>query len=370
MARRFRLPKSVEELAEWYMHYVSPLSLIAGFLLDTFFLAKRVDLFLTNALLFTYLIVSAAAIFLINFIEAGKLREKIALRLLPLLPVVVQFCFGGLFSAYLSLYSRSANIAISWIFVIVLAALILLNERFSHFYRRFSVQVSFYFVVLFSFLIFFLPVVFKTIGPFMFLGSGTLAVAIIAIFLSLLFRYIPSLLSEKGRLRRCVSAIGTIYLLFNVLYFTNIIPPLPLALKSAGVYHTIDKLPDGTYRLTGERLPWYEEYLNYAPIYHRAPGEPIYVWSAIFAPSGLTTDVVHEWQRYDKAHGRWITESVVRFPIMGGRDGGYRGYSEKVTGAAGTWRVNVVTSYGQLIGRIAFTVADASTTPLLVTQLP
>src|SRR3989344_5310790 len=100
MVRRY-LPKSVEELAEWYMRYISPLSLVAGFILDTLFLAKRVDLFITNALLFTYLLISAVAICLINVIQTGRVRHWFAVKALPLLPVVVQFAFGGLFSAYL-----------------------------------------------------------------------------------------------------------------------------------------------------------------------------------------------------------------------------------------------------------------------------
>ena len=41
---------------------------------------------------------------------------------------------------------------------------------------------------------------------------------------------------------------------------------------------------------------------------------------------------------------------------MGGRDGGYRGYSVKRDPTAGHWRVNVVTEFGQVIGRVSFEV--------------
>ena len=37
---------------------------------------------------------------------------------------------------------------------------------------------------------------------------------------------------------------------------------------------------------------------------------------------------------------------------VGGRDGGYRGYTTKSTPAAGRWRVNIETSDGLLIGRV------------------
>ncbi len=362
MIRRFRLPRSIEELTVWYSRYVSPVSLVAGFLADNLFLAKRVDLFLTNAILFTYLVVSAVCIILINLIQEGYIRRPRWVKSLPIFLVAVQFAFGGLFSAYLSLYSRSANIAVSWIFVIGIAALVLANERFSHFYARFFVQIGIYFTVLFSFLTFFLPVVFHTIGPVMFLWSGALALAVMAAFLAALLGISKN---RSGKYRAFV-LVGSIYLVFNVLYFTNAIPPLPLALKSGGVYHDIERQIDGSYTLAGEKLPWYEQYLNYTPVYHRAPGEPVFVWSAIFAPSGLSTTVLHRWQWYSASQKQWVTESEITFPIYGGRDGGYRGYSEILSAEPGAWRVDVLTSYGALIGRISFTVVDASTTASLV----
>lgn len=43
---------------------------------------------------------------------------------------------------------------------------------------------------------------------------------------------------------------------------------------------------------------------------------------------------------------------------MGGREGGYRGYSVKGNLFAGEWRVNVTTERGQSLGRTSFTVVD------------
>ena len=62
MVIRRYLPKDVEELVHWYERYISPLSLVAGFLADNFILLRRVDLWRSNALLFSYLIVAAAGI--------------------------------------------------------------------------------------------------------------------------------------------------------------------------------------------------------------------------------------------------------------------------------------------------------------------
>ncbi len=366
MIRRY-LPKSVEELAEWYMRYISPLALIAGFIADNLFLTRRVDLLQTNVLLFSYLVIAAGSIVLINLIQSGQLRHPIYLKMLPLVPVVAQFAFGGLFSGYLSLYSRSASISVSWVFVIVIAGLLIGNERFVRFYSRFSFQVALYFTVLFSFLIFFLPVVFHQIGPWMFLISGLMSLGIVALLLMLLARLIPEVvLSARTTVAR---AIAVIFLTFNVLYFTGAIPPLPLALKDAGVYHQIGRQEDGSYKLTFEPVPWYDFLHRYNTTYHALPGESVYALSSIFAPSGLSTVILHEWQHYDDVSRKWQTTNTVAFPISGGRDGGYRGYSIKYAPTPGAWRVNVITKYGQLIGRISFSVETASSSAELAEQI-
>jgi len=347
------------------MRYVSPLALIAGFISDNLFLTRRVDLLRTNALLFSYLIIGAGSIILINLIQTGRLRSPFYLKALPLVPLVAQFAFGGLFSGYLSLYSRSASISVSWIFVIGIAALLLGNERFAHFYGRFAFQIPLYFTVLFSFFIFFLPVVFHKIGPGMFLISGVVSLATVALLLFILERLVPEV--EAANRTKVARAIAVIYILFNILYFTGAIPPLPLALKDAGVYHQIVHQSDGTYALTCEPLPWYDIFVRYNGTYHIQSGGNAYVYSAVFAPSGLSVVILHEWQRYDTASKRWVTTDTVAFPIQGGRDGGYRGYSEKTSITPGDWRVNVVTQYGQLIGRISFSVITSTTTPALET---
>lgn len=356
MIVRFRLPKSVQELADWYMRYISPLSLVAGFIADNLFLARRPDLLLTNVLLFAYLVIAALGILVINLIQTGRLRHPFYLKALPLLPVIAQFAFGGLFSAYLSLYSRSAAVSLSWIFVVALVVLIIGNERFSHFYARFPVQIGIYFTVLFSFLIFFLPVVFHRIGTIMFLTSGVVALALTAGLLAGLLKLMPEMSVHRTRAAR---VIAVIYITFNILYFTGAIPPLPLALKDAGIYHSVTRT-NSSYELVGEPVPWYDVFTRYNTTYHVRAGESAYAYSAIFAPSGLAVIILHEWQRYDNVLKRWVTTDTVAFPINGGRDGGYRGYSIKSAITSGKWRVNVVTQYGQIIGRIVFSVEASS----------
>lgn len=282
------------------------------------------------------------------------MRDRRIVNMAPFIPVVMQFMFGNLFSGYLALYSRSASIAVSWIFVIVIAGLLIGNERFRNLYTRFTFQTSLYFTVLFSFLIFFLPTVLLRIGPWMFLLSGAVSLLAITLFTALLNRLVPEVVHKD--LWRTIVVIVMIFTAFHVLYFTDLIPPVPLALKAAGVYHGVTRTSDGSYELFGEPVPWYEPYLRYNTKYHATAGENAYVYSAIFAPSGLSTIILHQWQRYNESLGAWVTVSTLRFAIVGGRDGGYRGYSGKSAPSPGKWRVNVITQHGQLIGRISFTV--------------
>lgn len=364
MARPRLLPRSMQELVHWYERYISPVSLVAGFLADNYILLRRVDLWQSNALLFSYLGIAGFGIILINLIETGRIRTRWIVKIAPLIPVVVQFSFGGLFSGYLSLYSRSAAFPASWIFVVALAALLFGNERFVRLYVRLTFQVSLYFTVLFSFTIFFLPVVFRAIGPYMFLLSGLVSLIAITLFIRLLGFFVPALVKkEKTRIARSIAAI---YLAFNVMYFGGFIPPLPLSLKDAGVYHAVTKQADGTYLLSGEQFSWWQVVFPHTAVVHKIPGEAIYVWSAIFAPSGLATSIVHEWQYYDVSVGKWITVSTLAFPINGGRDGGYRGYTNKADLGNGKWRINVKTTYGGLIGRVSFTVQNVDAEPPLI----
>jgi len=156
----------------------------------------------------------------------------------------------------------------------------------------------------------------------------------------------------------------------NLFYFTNILPPLPLALSYAGVFHSVVKDGDA-YRALAEppsANDWYG-FAGGAPIMRVRAGEPLSVYSAVFAPIQLKTNVVHVWRRYDETARMWRTESTVTFPIVGGREGGYRAYSNKSRPANGRWRVDIETAEGLLIGRVPFSVrsgpADGRTLQIL-----
>jgi hypothetical protein len=71
---------------------------------------------------------------------------------------------------------------------------------------------------------------------------------------------------------------------------------------------------------------------------------------------------VHHWQVYNEKSDQWQTTDKRKYGIVGGRDGGYRGYSFKKNIRPGTWRVDVKTDDGLLLGRIGFEVVAGSGT--------
>jgi hypothetical protein len=162
-----------------------------------------------------------------------------------------------------------------------------------------------------------------------------------------------------------LGAVVGLYILINGLYFTHLIPPIPLALRTAGVYHLVTKGPSGNYTGEGEPRTWKEVVGLAVPVFHRAEGESIYFYSAVFTPVQITTPIVHDWEYQNTSSGTWTSLSRVTFPISGGRREGYRGYSIKENAPDGTWRVSVETSDGVLLGREVFTVVSVATgTPL------
>lgn len=214
-------------------------------------------------------------------------------------------------------------------------------------------------------MIFILPVVLHSIGPLVFLLSGGISLAVLYLFLRLL-KYIAGENLATGGRTLSASIVG-IFVTINLLYFLNLIPPLPLSLQNAGAYHAITRTADGNYAAQSEE-PDRLRYFRLAETFHATPGASVYAYSAIFSPTSLNTNIVHEWQFYEPKRG-WTTKGRVDLAVRGGRGGGYRTYSMRTDITPGAWRVNVETPNGALLGRLRFNVAIQSSEPPLITLL-
>jgi hypothetical protein len=337
-----------------YERPLSAISMVAGFIFDNYFF-ERVDHPATQIVLAAYLVVAILSIVLIHFIEADAEPPALLVKAHPLFVVATQFALGGLWSAFLIFYGRSALTVTSWPFLLVLAGMLIGNEVFRQYHSRLAFNCTLLFLAMFSYTIFMVPVFTGTMGRPTFVLSGVLAVGAFLLVLFML-RTVGRERLLKARRGIVLGAAGVLASI-NLFYFTNVLPPLPLALSHAGVFHSVVKEGD-VYRAVSEPLQglmWYGLAMG-GPEMHVQRGGSLALYSAVFAPIQLRTNIVHIWQRYDEAARLWRNESTVRFRIVGGRDGGYRGYTTKSTPAAGRWRVNIETSDGLLIGRVPFSV--------------
>ena len=348
------LIQKAESFYEQHEGHVSSFALLAGFIFDTLTL-QRIDLLFENIIIISYLVMSGGSIALLNYYNEHPPQKSFLVRLQNFLPLFMQFAFGGLFSGFFIFYTRSATLSSSWPFMLILLFLLVGNEFFRGHYQRLIFQVSIYFVAIFSFTIFFIPVLLKTMGVWVFILSGGTSLLFISIFSWALFRVVPNKYEDnKTNLQ---IAVFSIFLIINILYFSNLIPPIPLALKDARVYYSIEKVGE-SYRAVGEKKQWYELVPFFTPkTVHPQPGASLYVFSSVFAPTDLDTRIIHDWQYFDGAIDKWVSATKITFLIRGGRGEGYRGYSKKDNLFPGKWRVDVKTERNQIIGRVRFNIA-------------
>lgn len=348
-----------------YEHHIGVGALLAGFGFDVI-IADRPDSLPNNILLLSYLLIAGAFIIILNLRETRIKEAQQSAEPLFLL-LVLQFCFGGLASNLLILYGRSGTLAGSALFVLLLLALIVGNEFLRSRYALLRFNVSVYYVLLLSYFVIAVPTfVTHSMGTGSFLLSGVVASVFIALFLTVLF-FAVFRGRDTAKLMEVSSLIVAIFLVFNLLYFLNVIPPVPLSLKDIGIYHSVLKHSSGGYVAIYEAPPWWQFWRNTSGTYTLGAGGSAFCYSSVFAPAELTAPIYHTWE-VRSTSGEWEVRSKVSFPISGGRDEGYRGFSVKSSLTPGTWRCNVETARGALIGRTTFTVVSASTTPALVTK--
>lgn len=352
-----------------FERYISPIGLIYGFIFTSLTLT-RVDMWLENFWIVMHLLIVCFGIlaqaFYENRLERKGTPEADRTKFHFYLTLVIQFAFGGLFSTFFVFYMRSTSITESWIFVLILLILLIGNELWKKYYQRLAFQVSVLFISIYLFLIFLLPVLLHRLGADIFIISGILSLVTIFFFLRILRRFTETRFKSEHNILR-VSVI-TIYIIMNALYFTDIIPPIPLSLKVAGVYHNIVKTSEGNYQAVGEPTVW-QDYFNRYPVFHYQAGETVYAFSSIFSPIAFITEIVHQWQYYDENTKTWVDSGRITLPISGGREQGFRTYSIKQSLAAGFWRVRVMTPAGQVLGNIKFEVIKVPDSPSLITKI-
>jgi len=337
---------------------------IAGFIVDTITL-NRVDEVFDNIILFSYVLLAMLSILLLYAGIAERFSEKVNHFLKTKIPYVMQYAFGGLLSGMLIFYGRSGSFTDSWPFILMILAVIYGNETIKDRSNRLVYNLVIFFTGLFAYVVLVVPVFLGKMGPWIFVGSGLIACCIMYLLFSALERIVPNFIRLQKR--SIVFFVGLVYVTLNVLYFSNIIPPIPLSLKHVGIYHSVVRYEDSSYELSYEKPKWWEWYRESNTVFHYDQGDNIFCYASVFAPSRLETKIYHRWEYYDEVEKQWKEHGRFPYVIQGGRGEGYRGYTQISGFRDGTWRCTVETERRQILGKETF-IVEAGEKGELVTR--
>ncbi|TXD83032.1 DUF2914 domain-containing protein [Subsaximicrobium wynnwilliamsii] len=343
-----------------HQKYAPILFFIGGFIFDTLTLG-RIDRIYDISVLCLHMTSLTITLYLFNIMEDGKLRNTIFERFEPYFPLAIQFFFGGLSSAYVVYFSRSVSLSKTITFFIILVLLLFANEllkkRISNKYLQFTV----YFFISFTFFTFMLPVLFKEMNTAMFIISGLVSLGSTLTLIIFIYSRSQSTRLEIN-LAKLLGMVFIIYGTINVFYFFNMIPPVPLAMETGLVAHSIE-IKNNKYEVSYERDEWYVFWRQHNSVFTHHPGENVYVFSSIFAPTDLKKAISHRWGWLNPDTNTWEIFDDIGFEMTGGRDNGFRGYTFKNNVKDGTWKVEVITEEGLVLGVIDFEIKTSASDP-------
>lgn len=227
---------------ERHERHISTGALVVGFVVDSLTL-RRVDLLAENLAFLGYILVIGSSIAVLNLYMGGKLGSRAFELAVPWVPAAMQFAIGGLMSGFVVFYSRSATFAASWPFLLLLVLMLVGNEAFKRHYVRFAFQTGVFFFALLTFSIFSVPILVGSMGPAVFMLGAAASLVVIALFLLALYARAPKLV--RLGIRPAAASIAAVLASVVALYFGNVIPPIPLSLKDAGVYHRVEPAGGG-----------------------------------------------------------------------------------------------------------------------------
>ena len=354
--QNFPVVKKSIEFYNHYQKYTPVIFFFGGFTWDSATLT-RIDRLSDNFILLAYLFLLGLLIFLVNLLEQNKIRNSRIIKYKDWYPLGIQFFLGGLFSSYVVFYFQSASFTKTFLFLGILILLLIANEFLEKRLTNLYLQSSLYFLSSFSFFIFFIPVVIRKMTTLTFIMGGILS---LLITIGLIF-FILKKTDQTNLLKfwKVASLVVVLYILLNIFYAQNWIPPVPLSLKEGAIYHHVSRQSD-FYKLGFQKPKWYQFWKNSDDPFYYSEGDTVYCFTAIFAPTELQKNVYHVWQKYYTNRDEWVLTDRLGFEITGGRKGGYRGYSYKRNISPGKWRVDLVTEENLIIGRINFTINTSS----------
>lgn len=325
----------------------------AGFIFDAFLLHRIDDpLMLTHQ--FIYLCLAA---FIISW---DLLREgteisgpKWIAKAWSYREGILHFLLGTLLNVYTIFYFKSGTFFSSFIFLIILAALLYLNEVRPPKISKHLLRNALFALCLISYMNILVPILLGSIGILVFI----LAIVVATIIHSALVYFLAKKLPPNKIKREIRAPFFGVAIVYVLLYVLKVLPPVPLSVKHMGIYHEVTK-EEGFYKLGYTRASW-KFWESGDQTFEARPGDKIFCYIQVFSPSRFKDQLFVRWQ-YDDPKLGWTKADSIPLGIIGGREEGFRGMTSKSNYTPGDWRVSVETSDGRQIGRIGFTVVTSN----------
>lgn len=259
----------------------------------------------------------------------------------------LQFLFGGMFSALVVCYFKSSGSLASFILVLLLAALLVGNEFLQKHYESFALNLALFCLLGTMVLNFTIPYLVHGIGFRWFFLS-----TVISLCISFLVWKVAR------RPKRMMVAPILISILLTTAYLMNWVPPVPLVLKQQMVCQNFDKK---NYSCDVDYPTIFQRLNLEAPTVHRVDGNEVYFLSSVFAPAKLKAGLEFRWYYQEPTTGKYkLTDKISsgRMVMNGGREYGFRIYSNKRNVPPGKYRVETAYKNGAVIGSSAFEVLE------------
>lgn len=340
------MPQTPAQLWRTLRRHWLTVAFVLGFVTD-YILLNQIDNVIDNTILVFYVFLATISLFLLYVGVAERGPKALARFYKRYAPVAMQYSFGGLLSGMLIFYGRSGDWLASAPFMLLIVVVIFGNEALSKRSDRLIYHIALYFIGLFSFVVLEVPVVLGKMGDGIFILSGLIALMIVTFVVQVLFRIVPNFMAAN--ISRIILTLGAIYIGFNTLYFTSLIPPIPLSLTELEVVHSVSRVGDDGYRVEFETQPWYRNIPFARPVIHPT-GSSVACFARVYAPTRLSTTVFQRWEYQDET-GEWQDHFRLGYDINGANDGGYGGYTAIKNFFPGVWRCSVETERGQVLGR-------------------
>lgn len=351
------IPERAKQFYAKYQRWVPAAFFVFGFLFDIVMLSRIDDV----AALAQQAVYLAIVAMLISIALIETRREVVPPawlgRVWRYREAALDFLLGALLSNYALLFFKSASALASLAFVVVLFLVLISIElkRFGRFQTQ--VHVALFGLCLMSYMVCLSPVAIGFIGTFPFL----VALFVSGLLIYLLFRKLERRIGEDPRplRRQLIYPYAAVKGLFVVLYLANVLPPVPLSIKDMGIYHAVERKPEG-WELVYTR-PFWKFWQKGDQTFSARPGDAIHCYVQVFSPARFQENLQVRWL-YREANGRWQHADAIPLPVTGGREQGYRAFTRKNNYQPGRWRCQVETGDGQEIGRIGFEVVTDETT--------